>query len=278
MLVQTASNKTRRWAIGGGLTAAVIAIAGVAVAVQANDGKKPDAEKKPADKVLQFNPSEVVQPSKLALPSSIEFSGALVAPNTAVVRAKGGGILVALSSPEGSRVKAGQSLGTLDLEDLRQRVMERAASVEAAKGPGRPGAAQLPGQRGPGQAELHCHHRLGRQPRQHGRRPRAARRRASAVANHAGAAAPGQPDQPDQRLGRQAPRRAGREAAGRAAGAHRRRPLQPGAGRPGRHPRGGAAQARHGGHRAHRRHDRAGEREDCPASARRPSPARARSA
>ncbi|MFN4115718.1 MAG: efflux RND transporter periplasmic adaptor subunit, partial [Inhella sp.] len=52
---------------------------------------------------------------------------------TAVVRAKGGGILVALSSPEGSRVKAGQSLGTLDLEDMRQRVAERAASVEAAR-------------------------------------------------------------------------------------------------------------------------------------------------
>lgn len=131
MVVQTASRKTRRWAIGGGLTAIVIAVAGAAIAVQADDGKK--EEKKPADKVLQFNPSEVVQPSKVALPSFIEFSGALVAPNTAVVRAKGGGILVALSSPEGSRVRAGQSLGTLDLEDLRQRVMERAASVEAAK-------------------------------------------------------------------------------------------------------------------------------------------------
>jgi RND family efflux transporter MFP subunit len=127
----TSSPKTRRWAIGGGLTAIVIAVAGATIAVQADDGKK--EEKKPADKVLQFNPSEVVNPSMAALPAFIEFSGALVAPNTAVVRAKGGGILVALSSPEGSRVKAGQSLGTLDLEDMRQRVAERAASVEAAK-------------------------------------------------------------------------------------------------------------------------------------------------
>lgn len=127
----TSSPKTRRWAIGGGLTAIVIAVAGATIAVQADDGKKD--EKKPADKVLQFNPSEVVSPSMAALPAFIEFSGALVAPNTAVVRAKGGGILVALSSPEGSRVKAGQSLGTLDLEDLRQRVAERAASVEAAR-------------------------------------------------------------------------------------------------------------------------------------------------
>lgn len=128
MVLQTRSRKTRFML--GGITAIVIAV-GAAIAVQASDGKK--EEKKPADKVLQFNPSEVVQPAQVSLPAFIEFSGALVAPNTAVVRAKGGGILVALSSPEGSRVKAGQSLGTLDLEDLRQRVAERAASVEAAR-------------------------------------------------------------------------------------------------------------------------------------------------
>ncbi len=128
MVLQTRSRKTRFML--GGITAIVIAV-GAAIAVQASDGKK--EENKPADKVLQFNPSEVVQPAQVSLPAFIEFSGALVAPNTAVVRAKGGGILVALSSPEGSRVKAGQSLGTLDLEDLRQRVAERAASVEAAR-------------------------------------------------------------------------------------------------------------------------------------------------
>lgn len=133
MLLQARSGKTRNirlWA--GGLTVLAIAI-GAVIAVQASDGKKEAQDKKPADKVLQFNPSEVVKPSMAALPAFIEFSGALVAPNTAVVRAKGGGILVALSSPEGSRVRAGQSLGTLDLEDLRQRVAERAASVEAAR-------------------------------------------------------------------------------------------------------------------------------------------------
>lgn len=128
MLLQTRSRQTRF--IAGGVTAIVIAV-GAVIAVQARDSQ-PD-EKKPADKVLQFNPSEVVRPVQVALPAFIEFSGALVAPNTAVVRAKGGGVLIALSSPEGSRVKAGQSLGTLDLEDLRQRVAERAASVEAAR-------------------------------------------------------------------------------------------------------------------------------------------------
>ncbi|MBN8502867.1 MAG: efflux RND transporter periplasmic adaptor subunit [Burkholderiales bacterium] len=127
----TSSRRARRWALGGGLTALVLAAA-AAVAV-ASDGKKGDEAKKPAEKVLQFNASEVVQPKQLALPAFIEFSGALVAPNSAVVRAKGGGTLVSLAAPEGSRVRAGQQLGTLDLEDLRQRVAERAASVEAAR-------------------------------------------------------------------------------------------------------------------------------------------------
>lgn len=130
MVLQTRSRKTRIWL--GGLTATVIAV-GAAIAVQASDGKKEAGDKKPAEKVLQFNPSEVVQPAQVALPAFIEFSGALVAPNTAIVRAKGGGVLMALAAPEGSRVKAGQSLGSLDLEDMRQRVVERAASVEAAR-------------------------------------------------------------------------------------------------------------------------------------------------
>ena len=123
------SRNSKRWLVGGGVTVLVLA---AAVAVKANDGKKQE-DKKPPEKVLAFNPSEVVSPIQQALPAFIEFSGALVAPNTAVVRAKGGGTLLALTAPEGTRVKAGQSLASLDLEDIRQRVAERAASVEAAR-------------------------------------------------------------------------------------------------------------------------------------------------
>ena len=77
------SRNSKRWLIGGGITLLVLA---AAVAVKAGNGKKDD-EKKP-DKVLAFNASEVVVPTQQALPAFIEFSGALVAPNTAVVRAK----------------------------------------------------------------------------------------------------------------------------------------------------------------------------------------------
>ncbi|HEV7914938.1 MAG TPA: efflux RND transporter periplasmic adaptor subunit, partial [Albitalea sp.] len=63
----------------------------------------------------------------------IEFSGPLVAPRTAVVRAKAAGTLLALSVAEGGRVKAGQPLGDIDLADLQSRVADRSAAVESAQ-------------------------------------------------------------------------------------------------------------------------------------------------
>jgi membrane fusion protein (multidrug efflux system) len=63
----------------------------------------------------------------------IEFSGPLVAPSTAIVRAKAGGTLLALNVAEGSRVAAGQALGRVDLAELSSRVAERSANVESAR-------------------------------------------------------------------------------------------------------------------------------------------------
>ncbi|MFO0122416.1 MAG: efflux RND transporter periplasmic adaptor subunit [Inhella sp.] len=131
-LLNTTTVRQRRWAWGAGLGA--IALAAVATAVLARgQGDSTQDEKKQADKALRFNPSEVVQPQLAKLAARIEFSGPLVAPNTATVRAKGGGTLLALNAPEGTRVRAGQAIGSLDLEDLRQRVAERAAGVEAVR-------------------------------------------------------------------------------------------------------------------------------------------------
>ena len=67
------------------------------------------------------------------MPLVIEFSGPLVAPRTAVVRAKAPGTLLSLAVGEGSRVKAGQSIGEIDLSDLQTRVSERSAMVESAQ-------------------------------------------------------------------------------------------------------------------------------------------------
>ena len=82
---------------------------------------------------LEFNPTEVVRPAYASMPIVIEFSGPLVAPRTAIVRAKSAGTLLDLRVGEGSRVKAGQALGEIDLADLQTRVAERSAMVDSAQ-------------------------------------------------------------------------------------------------------------------------------------------------
>jgi len=122
----------KRWVIGG-VVVAVLALGGGAAAVMASrkGGDKPDA--KPEDKVLDFTAKEVVMPRTQPLAGTVEFSGPLVAPNTAVVRAKAAGTLLSLTVTEGSRVTAGQKLGSVDLADLNARLNERQAQVEAAR-------------------------------------------------------------------------------------------------------------------------------------------------
>jgi len=82
---------------------------------------------------LDFTPNEAARPLQLALPHVVEFSGPLVAPNTAIVRAKATGTLLRLDVQEGQRVKAGESLGRIDVSDLQSKVAERAANVAAVR-------------------------------------------------------------------------------------------------------------------------------------------------
>ncbi len=91
-----------------------------------SEGKKPDVP-------LEFLAREVVQPVLARMPESITFSGPLVAPQTAVVRARTGGTLVSLAVAEGSRVRAGQLLGRIEMAELDTRVAERGAMLEAAR-------------------------------------------------------------------------------------------------------------------------------------------------
>jgi membrane fusion protein, multidrug efflux system len=116
-----------------GLAAAVLA-GGAGVAVWASKGEGPKTSgKEKAEVALEFVPAEVVKPSLARMPGLIEFSGPLVAPGTVVVRSKATGTLVSLAVGEGSRVRAGQVLGQLDLEELRSKVAERHAMVESAR-------------------------------------------------------------------------------------------------------------------------------------------------
>ena len=100
--------------------------AATAAGKDGKDGKRPEVP-------LQFTPLEVVQPVMARLPGVVEFSGPLVAPQTALVRAKAGGTLLSLSVAEGNRVMAGQVLGRIEMADLASRVAERSAMLESAR-------------------------------------------------------------------------------------------------------------------------------------------------
>jgi membrane fusion protein (multidrug efflux system) len=135
----------KAWVIGGvGMVAVAVAAAVLWMgqgrggqAAAATDPKSgaagPLAKGKKADVPLEFTAREVVQPQVGPMPLVIEFSGPLVAPSTAVVKAKAAGTLVSLTVGEGSRVKPGQVLGRIDLSELDSRVAERHAMLESAR-------------------------------------------------------------------------------------------------------------------------------------------------
>jgi membrane fusion protein, multidrug efflux system len=136
----------KRLTMWGGLAGAMLAVVGgVAIvghragwfqlpglktAASANaigkDGKKPDVP-------LEFLAQEVVQPRLMRMPTFLELSGPLVAPETAVLRAKVGGTLVSLAVAEGSRVKAGQAIARIDMAEAASRVLERDAMLASAR-------------------------------------------------------------------------------------------------------------------------------------------------
>ena len=137
----------KKWLIGGGVV--VLAAIGVGGAWQAGllgapaaqaqatapggkDGKDGKDGKKP-DVPLEFASREVVQPQRGPMPGRVEFSGPLVAPGTAVLKAKAAGTLMTLAVAEGARVRAGQVLGQIDLADASSRLAERNAQVAAAR-------------------------------------------------------------------------------------------------------------------------------------------------
>lgn len=123
---RSASTRRRLWLV---LTPLVLlGAAGAALALL----NRPKADDQPPPP-LQFSASEVTTPRKEPMPQRIEFSGPLVAPDTAVVKAKAAGTLLALAVAEGQRVHAGQALGRIDLADLHSRVDDRAASVQQAE-------------------------------------------------------------------------------------------------------------------------------------------------
>jgi RND family efflux transporter MFP subunit len=122
----------KSWLIGGAGLIAVVAVVTAVAVTQAKPAPNAHAGEK-SEPALQFGPGEVTHPALASMPLRIEFSGPLVAPSTAIVRAKAAGTLLSLAVNEGSRVHAGQTLGQIDLSELDAKIAERRAMLESAK-------------------------------------------------------------------------------------------------------------------------------------------------
>ena len=135
----------KRWMAAGALALAALGGLGWAAsqgklgawAAKAASGRLASAAK-PSDPAasappLEFRAAEVLRPALVSLPRMVQLSGPLVAPSTAVVRAKMAGSLLSLDVAEGQRVQAGQVLGRIDLAEINTRVAERQANLASAR-------------------------------------------------------------------------------------------------------------------------------------------------
>ena len=130
----SSSNRRRGLWVGSAVVVIVVVAGGLTMAQRAGGSAQPASSAKgKGDVPLEFTLSEVATPVMAKMPTVVEFSGPLVAPRTAIVRAKAAGSLLALDVAEGSRVHAGQVIGQIDLSDLQTRVSDRAALVESAQ-------------------------------------------------------------------------------------------------------------------------------------------------
>ena len=127
----------KSWLAGLGVMIVVGGLGSAVVQRAMSNAARGDGAKGPAAAAsavpLEFRAQEVVRPARVALPQRIEFSGPLVAPSTAIVRAKAAGTLLSLTVAEGARVAAGQALGRIDIADIDSRIAERNAMVESAR-------------------------------------------------------------------------------------------------------------------------------------------------
>ena len=123
----------KAWMAGGAAVLLLAAGVGVALWPRLGGAAKGDAPGAKKEAVLEFADREIVRPTLASLPVVVEFSGPLVAPQTAVLRAKAPGTLLSLAVAEGDRVKAGQVAGRIDAAELDTRLAERRAQVESAR-------------------------------------------------------------------------------------------------------------------------------------------------
>ncbi|MFM2397964.1 MAG: hypothetical protein RL341_121 [Pseudomonadota bacterium] len=125
--------KLKKWSIGVIVIAVLGAGASAFVLSKQQASAKSDGPKGKQSKPIEFVAAELEKPRVMQLPLVVDFTGPLMAPKTATVRAKAAATLLTLDVAEGARVKAGQRIGQLDLASLAATVADRGAAYESAK-------------------------------------------------------------------------------------------------------------------------------------------------
>jgi membrane fusion protein, multidrug efflux system len=125
--------KLKKWSIGVIAIAVLGAGAGALMLSKQQASAKSDGPKGKQSKPIEFVAAELEKPRVMQLPLVVDFTGPLMAPKTATVRAKAAATLLSLDVAEGARVKAGQRIGQLDLASLAAIVSDRSAAYESAR-------------------------------------------------------------------------------------------------------------------------------------------------
>jgi RND family efflux transporter MFP subunit len=120
--------KTRRW----WLVAGVLAAAAVTTVLVTHDYSVASTQPARAP-VIEFAPSDLVQPQTRELRLSISITGTLQPRNWTTIKAKVAGDLKTILVREGESVKPGQVLARIDTQDAQARLDEKAADLEGGR-------------------------------------------------------------------------------------------------------------------------------------------------
>lgn len=118
----------RRWLVS---TLALVAVATATFA--AVKGLRPPAKKENAPVTLEFVSTDLTQAENRSIAQRLPLSGTLQPRDQAVVKARIGGDVKHALVREGEAVRAGQLLAQLDSPDLRARLAEKQANLDAGR-------------------------------------------------------------------------------------------------------------------------------------------------
>ncbi|MBM3346997.1 MAG: efflux RND transporter periplasmic adaptor subunit [Betaproteobacteria bacterium] len=113
----------------------VLVLGGVVWAKRARLGAEAAAQPvaSPTQPVIEFSADDLLTVTPAELRRTVPFSGSLIAVNTALVKVKVAGELLAVTVRQGEPVRAGQVVARVDPTDVQARVNARSADLEVAR-------------------------------------------------------------------------------------------------------------------------------------------------